>query len=51
MLRSTGLVHEAACLVLFAVPKSVDATTVAIFLPERRINVSDGPNPKSDALE
>jgi hypothetical protein len=39
MLRSTGLVHEAASLVFFALPKSVDATMLAIFLPERRINV------------
>jgi hypothetical protein len=42
MLRSTGLVNKAAILVLFAVPKSVDAAMLAVLLPEGRIDVASG---------
>jgi hypothetical protein len=42
MLRSTGLVNKAAILVLFAVPKSVDAAMLAVLLPECRIDVASG---------
>jgi hypothetical protein len=42
MLRSTWLVNKAAILVLFAVPKSVDAAMLAVLLPECRIDVASG---------